>query len=421
MIIENIFQGKIPIRRIYLNGHIVWKPPAYLPPYLVYLDTNTLTDQTLSKIHIESGNLVADNVGKMHVTGAPIGLDLFLVNRDVTEEYALTSIKNAMNALHIEQIKGEYLEGPELFAKKYGMSLDAMIGSRIVEEETYFLGNEVGLSARGAVLPHDVLLKFLFESLVSGVSSTGRIVEYDVSENFPIDHNATGLGANSKLGDFDRLINFLVDHNATALGANSKLGDFDRLINFLVDHNATGLAANGKLGDFDRLIDFLVDHNATGIGANSKTGDRESIVGFLIDPNIIALTGKAELGNATATLTTKTVTDRHLNSLKTTLIEHDKQLDLKYDASVNVPSISAETMTFTKYGDIYEAESAAIKIDAVGMNHDSTIKPLADTTATICAMFWLFPVQTDSDLYIPQIYDNGVITGAVQNGSELVM
>ena len=445
MIIESLFQGKIPIRRVYFNGHVAWTPPKYLPPYLVYLDTKALSDQTFSKIHleqgyadiienpipnrfhggstirIESGNKIVDNAGRMYHQGGPIGLDLFLVNQDITEEYAPTAIQNVMNALHMEQILGEYTAGPDLFVEKYGTPLAAMVGSRIVDEKMCFLGNEVGLSARGAILPHDVLLKVLFESLATGVSATGQIVEYDVLEKFLIDHNAIGLGADGKLGDFGALENFLFEHNATGLSAHGKTGDFGRFIEFFINHQVTGLGANSKTGDFGRFIEFFINHHATGLGANSKAGDYESLINFLIEPTVFALTGTAESGNTTATLTTKTSADRNLANLTVPLVDHEVLYDVKHTAESNMESVSSEPISFTKQSDTYKSELGATKAGLAGLNQDSTIKPTVNTTATMHAMFWLFPVQTGSDLYIPQVYDNGVITGAVQNGSELMM
>lgn len=467
--IESVFQGKVPIRRIYLNGHVVWKPPVYLPPYLIYLDTKTLGDQELSKIHleqgyvdhiedpisnrfhgasairIESGNKFVDNAGKMYVAGGAIGADLYLVNRNVTEDYAPTAIQNIMTALHLEQIRGEYLEGPELFVEKYGTPLGTLIGSRIVDEKTYFSGEKAGLLAQGVILPHDVVLNLLYESLATGVSSSARIVEYGVLENFLINHASTGLGANGEPGDFNVLENFLIDHNATGLGANGKTGDYAVFEKFLIDHNATGLGSNGKLGDYSALEKFLIDHDATGVGANALIGDYQSLIRFILDPAINPTAGKAELGIVSGILTTIAEVDRsgesleskrfitnreetttsyansYLTSFNTPMADHDVAYDVKYTADVSIPSVSAESMSFTTQSDTYTSEQQVSNVSTIEMGLNESVKPAVNTSATISVMFWLFPVQTDSDLYIPQVYDNGVITGAVQNGSELMM
>jgi hypothetical protein len=469
LIIESIFQGTIPIRRVYFNGKVAWQPPKYLPPYLIYLDAKSLGDQTLSKIHleqafadiiedpissavhtistitVEAGNMFVDEVGEMYTKGSPIGADLFLVNRDVTEEYAPKAIQNIMAALHIAQIEGEYNAGPDLFVEKYGTALGTMIGSRIVTEDTYYLGDEAGISASGVILPHDVLVNILTESVINGVSSTGKIVEYGVLENFIYEHDATGLGADGKLGDFTVLENFLYEHNATGLGANGKLGDFRVLENFLYDHNATGLGANGKLGDFGVLENFLYDHNATGLGANGKLGDFGVLENFLYEHNVIALPAKAELGIVSATLTINataerqlksldskrpsanrvedvtSTTDSHLTNFSVPLIDHDAVHIVEHTDNVRPSSISAESLSFVKQDGAYDSESFATKIDLSSFKLDSTVKTESESTANISIMFWLFPVQTGSDLYIPQVYDNGVVTGAVQNGSELIM
>lgn len=469
MIIESIFQGTIPIRRVYLNGHVVWKPPLYLPPYLVYINPEALSEQALGKVHIEqgyidrvedpipnrihggstirieSGNKLVDNAGRMYTAGGAIGADLYLVNRDVTEEYAPTAIQNVMTALHLEQIKGEYIEGPELFVEKYGTPLGGLIGSRIVDEEMYFSGEKAGLFTQGVILPHDVLLNLLYESLATAVSSSGRIVEYGVLENFLIDHSATGLGANGKTGDYSVLEKFLIEHGVTGLGANGKTGDFSVLEKFLVDHNVTGVGANGKTGDFSALEKFLVDHNATGVGANALIGDYQSLIRFILDPAINPTAGKAELGIVSGTLTTITEVDRsgesleskrftasreetttssadsYLTSFNTPMADHDVTYGVEYTADVNVPSVSAESISFTTQSDTYAAEQKASRVTVAGMNMNESVDPVSESSASISVMFWLFPTQTGSDLYIPQVYDNGVITGAVQNGSELMM
>lgn len=515
--IESVFQGRIPIRRIYLNGHVVWKPPVYLPPYLVYLDTKTLGDQTLSKIRleqgyadrvedpisngfhgastirIESGNKFVDNAGRMYTAGTPIGLDLFLVNRDITEEYAPKAIQNIMNALHLEQIKGEYLDGPELFVEKYGMSLGTMIGSRIVDEEMYFSGNEVGLSARGAVFTHDLLIKALLDGLATGLSSTGRIADYSILENFPVDHNVTGVGANGELGgysvlekfitdynvtgvgdngeivDHSRLFNFLIDHdvtgvgangelvndvrlikslidhNVTALGADAKFGEYGRLLRFFIENHATGIGANVELGDYGRFIEFFIEQHVTSLGGNGKLGDYSDLLHFLVNPSVVALVGKAEIGAASATNTLHALgdrsaesldskqlvvdrddvipgtADRNLSNMNTPVLDHEVEYTAKLDVDAGMSSVSSESIIFTKEPDTYVSESFATKGDLTELSQDTAAKLATNTSATIHAMFWLFPVQTGSDLYIPQVYDNGVITGAVQNGSELLM
>ena len=445
MIIESIYQGKIPIRRVYLNGHVVWKPPAYLPPYLVYLDTQTLGEQGLSKISIMQGNLYIDDAAKMYMDGSPIGADLFLVNHDVSEKYDAASIQSTINVLHLAQIASEFIEGPDLFTSKYGMSLDTMVGDRYANELVDIFSSNNGLSVTGAILSSDLFISALENAIINGTNVTSIIPEHLQDLYVAMGCYHTGRVYHAKPGEHEKLNSVTIDYYIAGIEANAKPVEHEESNDVTIDYHNSGLSADAKPGAHEELHNVTADystrgtvaiakpkkhrssHNASaeyhtyGTPGSAQPGDYKSVEAVGENHELMAADVGAEIGNLSRSNSVTVSSDSYISDSISPGAVHDITSNLLCIPEGGAIPASLHPVLFTSSGDGCDSELQVSRTSFAPINRDVIATITRNSTITMHAMYWLYPVQTGSDLYIPQVYDNGVLTGAVQNGSELVM
>lgn len=493
MIIERIFQGTTPIRRIYQNGHIVWRPLAFLPPYIVYVSTNPTGDQILTKIelaqftsttyqdpiisrfhagaplHVEHGSFVDETAGLVYLENGVTGLDAFLINRIAEECHKPAIDEGKFNAFTAKLLQGEILDDPVLYGSTFSTSLGGEILNLTSDEKAYIYGDQFGLSARGFLVNqdadietyvnqqgiilgangrvglHDERHKTFVNQLGRFLDSKGRVGLYSDDHEIGVIHKAFGVDGRGRVGLYSDDHKIYVDHRAVGIDGRGRVGRYADDHKIYVDHSAIGVDGRGRVGLYVDDHSIGVIHKALGTDGRGKIGRYSDDHDITVDQKAFGLTADGLIGHHTAepkatidsrgkVLDAKAKqvrkddpleqnVDQNANLLKldTELLTDICEISVDYTSDANMPSVSIGPISFTKFGGIYTSEQTATRARIENIAGDEITRLATNTSAIMQIMHWKFPTHEGTNLYIPQVYHDGIISSAVQNGSELVM
>lgn len=375
--VYELFQGTTPIRRVYLDDTIVWKPPIFLPPYSVNLEANSVGDNRLSNIRLAHGYMLDNDWFRWQTTivNGPISAKTFLINRILTEMYSLQTIRSIGNALTAEMV------------------------SRIVEEKAYILDELYAIVGHGGIINYTASHNLLLYLTERAISAKGEIANYEDSFSLLVDQYIRALSASGRIGDHEKSYDVSIGYLDTAVSAHGELLDHTSDHNVRADYFNTAVSSDGEF--LNHLYDHFVQigYFDTGVSSGGKVFEHLSDLITVVEDYRAFTSSPAKTGSWEGTI----------NAYHSQVASIGSKLVAEY-----IAHIVDEHLKSTK-------RLSAVKGNVGSLNRDSAVSVTSDREASLDTLIWLFPQQTDSDLYIPQIYDDGVVVGAVQNGSELVL
>ena len=379
MNISNIFelyQGLKPIRRVYLDGTMVWAEPYFLPSYLVHLNHYLDGDQYLTRSRLGSGYMnVTDAADFVEIDNNLTAASIALLNGDLDEKQIVSVHRSVLNDLAVKLVNDVFSEHFLVYSDEYLTTIATELIAHSKSELARTLREAHGFVAASRIGNHsadyDVLDEYYHQSAVMH-SSPGS---YEADNLVTIEHvdRAASVNGETSGHESDYLIDVGYSHDALSAGSEDSGHESDYLID--VDHVDRAVSAESETSTHN--ADFMLDIDDHGglLDAPAKHGvlDDDACVEF------------DQADHYAIDLTAACIVDEHEQSVE-------------YDASANAAKGDAESVSANK--------SAIVEFGS-----DSVLNTL----------FWLLPVQTDTDLYVPMIYDDGVVVGAIQNGVNLDM
>ena len=379
MNISNIFelyQGIKPIRRVYLDGTMVWAEPYFLPAYLVHLNHDLDGERYLTRSRLGVGYMNVTNAADfVEIDNNLTAASIALLNENVDEEHLIRVYRSIPNDLAAELINSVLSEHFLVYSDKYlttfGTELLVHNAAKLVQT----LQKAYGFGATGRVNKHlagyDVLNEYYHQSSAVHTSPGS----YEAGNLVTIEHVDRAASANGETSghESDYLIDVGYSHDALSAGSEDSGHESDYLID--VDHVDRAVSAESETSTHN--ADFMLD-----IDDHGEILDAPAKHGVLDDDACV------EFDQA----------DHYAIDLTAACIVDEHEQSVEYDASANAAKGDAESVSANK--------SAIVEFGS-----DSVLNTL----------FWLLPVQTDTDLYVPMIYDDGVVVGAIQNGVNLDM
>lgn len=374
--IFELYQGLKPIRRVYLDGTMVWAEPYFLPSYLVHLNHHLDGDRYLTRSRLGVGYMNVTNAADfVEIDNNLTAASIALLNGDLDEKQIVSVHRSVLNDLAVKLVNDVFSEHFLVYSDEYLTTNATELIAHSASELTRTLREAHGFVAVGRIgnhsADHDVFDEYYHQSAVMH-SSPGS---YEADNLVTIEHVDRAVSVNGETSghESDYLIDVGYSHDALSAGSEDSGHESDYLID--VEHVDRAVSAESETSTHN--ADFMLDIDDHGglLDATAKHG-------------VLDDTTCVEFDQA----------DRYASDLTAACIVDEHEQFVEYDATVNAAKGDAESVSANK--------SAIVEFGS-----DSVLNTL----------FWLLPVQTDTDLYVPMIYDDGVVVGAVQNGVNLDM
>ena len=166
---------------------------------------------------------------------------------------------------------------------------------------------------------------------------------------------------------------------------------------------------------------MTVQQNVLGLVADALIGRHTAELTPTIASHVKLLDTKAKQIHKDESLEQDVEQNANLDKIGTQLLNGIDELTIDCVTYANIPSVLSESFSFTKLGDIYTSEQKVSRGRIENVDYDGRPRIEAKSSVVMHAFRLFYPEQIGTDLYIPQVYHDGIVSSAVQNGSELVM
>lgn len=399
--IFELYQGLKPIRRVYLDGTMIWTEPYFLPAYLAHLDSYYTGDQFLTKLRLIGAHMVryGEAADAIKIINSPFSADTALLNRITEEQHVVRVIQSICNDLSSGLMTGVFAESLAVYSDEYANALVAEMVVHNAAELVRVIQNLHGIDATARVDKHTADYEILVEFYRNALTAHGRIGRHSYDAYVLVDSKHFASDATSRVGSHELDNRVAVDNIQYALSADSETPahELDNLVDVEYSHNALSAGTVTPEHESSHLVD--IDHvdRAVSVDAMSSAYDADLALEDSIYSKLLDATAKHGVWEDEVFVETGLVASQ-FNDLAAICVTDEYDQVVEYDADVSVA-----------------------KGDVGGLNTDTAAIVTYDCDSVLSTMLWLFPVQTNTDLYIPMLYDDGVVVGAVQNGVNLDM
>lgn len=398
--VYELYQGLTPIKRVYLNDGVVWRAPTFLHPYLVQLDSYPDGAQILNKLKVESGNMIAysEDACPIELIGNFGPSDTFLVNRIVDEIYAGITTEGSFDTISTELLNAISTDRSIIYSDSNVLPLIAELLKCDRDEVLGFLSDLHAFDAYAELIRHEANYNVSVDQLIRALDAPGKIGKGRYAHDVTVTALNKALAASARIGAhrLDNIVEIIKLHKA--LTAKSEIANYygDNLVDLNASH--IGLAAIAETWKHSR--DLQLDNTIYGgaLSAIAKLGACDNFFRLY----------QEEVAGAAVDLLAKPISIDDVDSVDCT-------------ADNILSRFAVESISLTDNGSIYAEEVSAAAGSAEFIASNTSEYVTSDDNTSLSIMFWMLPQQTDSNLYIPQIYDDGVTVGAVQNSSELIL
>ena len=372
MIIKSVYYGGMPIARVYVGGEVIWQsrdsPTELSLWYDVYLNAYPSGNVTLlpaivmTPYHDDSDTLYYSEA----VSGAALKL--------AEGTYLITLEQNVTSA------ENKAVAAPLVHGRLDGYFY------------VYLYDDSDGVAANVEIGNHDNDIEVSITNLADAVAADIQIGDHTYSVEVQTTHRADGVAARVETGA--QCCNFEVQtmHRADGVAAEARNSAHKSALEVTTFQRADGIVAMSKAGA--QKTTFLVQstHQLGGVTAEGIIGARESA-----EETYSTLKGKGQsLGIVPLAQDRKehvyNIDDSHAEVIDASpLINHEREE-------------TVESMLFP----------TGVRIVSGAMH--STYVCYTETSAVLSDRpEYVYPVQTDTDLYIPQVF------GVTLSGTELIL
>lgn len=397
--IFELYQGLRPIRRVHLDGALVWAMPDFLPPHLAYLDNNPVGEQILTALRL------IDCSSTMYDAAAGLSEDF----------------DGSVNDLILKLVDGLFKETPVVYSDDYLTALTAKMVARRAQEYCYELQALYALNAAGEIAVHVADLEILIETLRKALSAEGKIAQHFADYNVFVTSMRAAISARGVISQHmaSHIIGVFNSHRAVS--ATAELARHMSSHEIAVDYFHKALSASTKRPGHNTWHDIVFSYANYAISANSKRPGHEADLAVEIGNYGKFLDATAKVGSYDDAIDVDlTQTKNYISDLPAATIDLDAGQAVEYTVSGDISQITWKPISFTEY-DGYTEDVAITSSTSNEINADTSAIVAIDESIVLSTMIWLFPVQSETNLYIPMIHDDGETVGVVQNGVELIM
>lgn len=374
--VYELYQGLTPIKLVYRNGKIVWKPPVFLFPHLAYLDLN-------AQINVVDSSVVAKAL---------------LVNRILTEYYDSRNVLGAGHALPLYQIHDDFVEKYTTYIDGDASTFSTNMIAKNSSERAFTSDELHALVSHGKVYDHSTKFKLLVEMVEHASTFESVLTSHYANYAVDVDSILSALSVDTELVRHIDNNAVRVDHLNTAMCVDVESCDHTEDHTVSIGKLNNGLSADTIQCEYDSTVMAEADSEGSVIPAPSKQGRLDKVSDVYYDHSAYLVEG---------------LSSNRLTYEFTEKFEHSDDSTLS--------TLAINSVAFEDTDGVYSEELHVS--DAYGdcLNKDLTVGISVSHSHVPDTMIWVFPEQAVSDLYIPGLYDDGVFVNAVQNGSELAI
>ena len=418
MIVKSVYYGAVPIACVYMGGRVIWQardsPQELSLSHDAYLNVSSDSDVSLLPAVVLAP--YHDDSGISHYREVASGMVLSL-----SEGVYIISLGT--------EIDGGYIAHP----------LPAQLGNRDTTEQTTLSAENSAVAAPLAEGWLDRYFYVYLEDRSDGVAAEIKTGDHEYDVEVLSSYYGNGTTVDAKTGAHGYGFETQIVHRNDGVAAEIKNGALDSVIEIRITRRNDGVAAGVEVGAHESSHEVLIAIRNDGVAAGVEVGAHESSYEI---SNVIRNDGtsaNAETGYCRTELEIqeKYRADGVASEAKSGVREAEEESYsvLKGQGhSLDIVNLSRENSDYVYNVDESYAETVDVapglceKEETVESSLFPTgVQIVSGTSCTTCVCYtntfaalsdrpeYVYPVQTDTDLYIPQVL------GVTPNGTGLIL
>ena len=228
--------------------------------------------------------------------------------------------------------------------------------------------------------------------------------------------DSDGVAANVEIGNHDNDIEVSITNLADAVAADIQIGDHTYSVEVQTTHRADGVAAEARNSAHKSALEVTTFQRADGIVAMSKAGAQKTT--FLVQSThqLCGVTAEGIIGARESAEETYSTLKGKGQSLGIVPLAQDRKEHVYNIDDSHAEVIDASPLINHEREETVESMLFPTGVRIVSGAMHSTYVCYTETSAVLSDRpEYVYPVQTDTDLYIPQVF------GVTLSGTELIL